>query len=113
MTEEIERLRRLREERGWTQDQLSRESGISRIKISRIETGERRMTATDAAFLSEALGVRTDDLIGRRRTTMRFRLASGAVEAGVDPVDRVARWFDEFVDDALYLERQAIRYGVD
>ena len=63
MSEEIERLKSLREERGWTQDQLSSRSGISRIKISRIETGDRRMTATDAAFLAEALGVRADDLI--------------------------------------------------
>ena len=45
---------------------------------------------------------------------MRFRLAPGVT--GTDdasPVARVARWFDEFVDDALYLERQATRYGVD
>ena len=39
-------VRRLRTERGWTQEELSRYSGVSRPTIARLETGETVRTKT-------------------------------------------------------------------
>lgn len=109
MTYEGERLKSVRTEADMTQEKLSEVSGIARSKIAKIEVGDRRMSATDAAFLAEALGLRANDLIERPRETVRWRAAGRDGDASVD---RVGSWFSEFVDDALYLERRAARYGL-
>lgn len=58
-------LRRLRLERGLSQEALADLSGVSRATIRRLETSETaRPQATTARFLAEALGVRPDELMG-------------------------------------------------
>ena len=51
-------VRRLRTERGWTQEELSRYSGVSRPTIARLETGEVVTTKTLQA-LCRALDAQT------------------------------------------------------
>lgn len=110
MTFEGDRLRAMRNEQKITQQELADRSGVDREKIAKIETGDRRMSATDAAYLSRGLGLRTDDLIARPRATIRWRSAA----PGQDPAtDAVAEWFERFVEDALFLERRAQRYGIE
>ncbi|MDH6189659.1 helix-turn-helix domain-containing protein [Streptomyces albidoflavus] len=59
-----ERLRRLREERGWNQEALSERMGYSASHISGVETGARPATAKFAASADKALG--TGDALTRQ-----------------------------------------------
>lgn len=49
-------LRRLRDEKGWTQDDLARRTGCSGTHISAVETGRRPPTRRFAAHADKALG---------------------------------------------------------
>lgn len=72
-------LRALREQRGWTQSVLSRESGVSQATIRAIEANypnvRRRSRATLIA-LSRALGLPNDYLIGYQASPPREALLS-------------------------------------
>jgi transcriptional regulator with XRE-family HTH domain len=109
MGDEGMRLREVRKSRGLTQQGLADQSGIDREKIAKIETGGRRMSATDAAYLSQALGVRMDDLVGRPRSGARFRLSDPTKES---QAQAVADWFEDYVRDVFFLERSAKRNGL-
>lgn len=118
MSFEGERLKALRGDQGLTQQALADRSGIDREKIAKIEIGTRRMSATDAAYLAQGLGVRADDLVARPRQVVHWRAiepgsAPASVAAASPSIARVGAWFEDFVDDALYLERRAQRYGLE
>ncbi len=51
------RLRNLRERRFWSQQELARRSGVSRITVTRIETGAVVPTLMTVRRLAEAMGV--------------------------------------------------------
>ncbi len=55
-------IRRLREERGWSQQDLAARSGLSRTGISAIEAGRLVPSTAAALALAEALGGRVEDL---------------------------------------------------
>lgn len=59
-----QRLRMLRDERGWTQDELAERMGCSGTHISAVETGRRRPTPRFAASADKALG--TGDQLERQ-----------------------------------------------
>ena len=56
------RLRYLREQRHWTQEQLSFESGINKNYISDIENGRRNPTLEIMEKLANSLGVTLSEL---------------------------------------------------
>jgi len=56
------RVRIARAERGWSQDDLARRSGVTRQTISSIETGQYVPSALLAFVLAEQLGRPVDDL---------------------------------------------------
>jgi len=59
-----ERLRRLREGRGWTQAELAdRVRFANQSIISKIESGDRKVTIDEAFALAEALGIEPAALI--------------------------------------------------
>lgn len=62
------RLRFLRNRRGWTQDELSARSGVSKSSISSFESGIHEMRIGTAKNLSQALGCDIDDLYVWRRS---------------------------------------------
>lgn len=102
-------LRALRDAKGWTQQDLSDASGIDRDKIAKIETGARRVSGTDALYLADALGVATDELLGRITSVTRYRREA----SGSDTEDeRLAAWFDDYIEDSLFLERSCRRHDV-
>jgi len=52
-----------RQAQGMTQEQLSEASGVHRVTIARIETGEVSPKAETLKRLADALGVLVDDLM--------------------------------------------------
>lgn len=58
------RLKELRRVRGWTQQDLSRSSGLTRSYISRLEMGDIALPSSEKLrSLSQALGTAPDDLL--------------------------------------------------
>src|SRR5689334_6179246 len=58
------RIRELRQVLGWTQQDLSRESGLSRSYISRLEMGDIALPSSERLkALSGALGASPDELL--------------------------------------------------
>lgn len=113
MSVEGDRLKARRESRGWTQEQLAERSGVTRDKVAKIETGVRRMTATDAAYLAQAMGMRAHDLVARPRHEVRFRESGQLSTQAREEVAEVGAWFAGFVQNALHLEDRAKRYGLE
>ena len=59
------RLKHLREQRGWTQQELADKAGVPRMTIWRIERSEHHYTRMDVAVkLARVLGVSLDLLCG-------------------------------------------------
>lgn len=56
-------VKKLREAKGWSQEQLAEKAGISRVAISLIETGKTREVLTGTVkALARALEVSVDEL---------------------------------------------------
>lgn len=64
-----QRLRGLRDERGWTQDELGRRMGCTGTHVSAVETGRRPPTKRFAASADRALG--TGDRLARQSRSVR------------------------------------------
>ena len=58
------RVRMQRIARGWTQENLAREIGVSTSFIGHIERGSRKASIDTLVLLANALEVSTDDLLG-------------------------------------------------
>ena len=56
-------VRRIRKDRGWSQEELAFESGLHRTYISGIERGARNPTILILARLAETLQVTVDQLV--------------------------------------------------
>ncbi len=56
-------LRRLREQKGWSQEQFAFEASIRRTYVSDIERGARNPTITVVEKLARPLGVTTSELL--------------------------------------------------
>lgn len=105
-----ERLRTLRDARGLTQQELADRAGMDRSAVARIEIGDRRMTGTEVIYLADSLDAQPIDLTGPT-TTRSFYRGSGDLEA---PEARaMSTWLEEYVEDALFLDRTAARYGLE
>jgi transcriptional regulator with XRE-family HTH domain len=59
----IARLAEVRQAHGFTQEQLAEATGVHRVTIARIETGEVSPKVETLKRLADALGVLVDDLI--------------------------------------------------
>lgn len=102
-------LREARKAAGLTQQALADRSGIERDKIAKIETDVRRLTGTEAIYLADAIGISADQLLGRREPTIQYR----AADEHSAQVREIADWFRRFVEDALFLDRTADKYGLE
>jgi transcriptional regulator with XRE-family HTH domain len=62
-----ERVRALRRERGWSQEELARRTGRHWTYIGGVERGERNPTLEVVADIAKAFGVSIGDLFPRGR----------------------------------------------
>lgn len=74
----------LREQRGWAQKDLARESGISRVMVGKYERGEAVPSIEAAKKIARAFGVTLDYLAGEassaafdRKTVLRLQEIEG------------------------------------
>ena len=59
------RVRKLRHENGWSQEELADQSGLHRTYISAVERGVRNPTLTVIERLADALGISMSKLMGK------------------------------------------------
>ena len=59
-------LKRLRTEKGWSQEELADQAGLHRTYVSGVERGVRNPTIVIVAALAKALGVAPAELLAGR-----------------------------------------------
>ncbi len=64
-----ERIQKLRQEHGYSQEELAAHLGVSRQAIGQIEKGERSIDALELASLAKALAVSVDWIVQEEKTT--------------------------------------------
>ena len=113
------RLRKLREERGFSQHSLAEESGVGRSTIAALEAGERGAQPNTVHALARALGVSVPDLYGTHITTLprqeratqtahRYaRLRQNLRDAfpGIENEAELERMAEQFVVELGWLQR--------
>ena len=57
------RVRALRRERGWSQEQLAHAAGLDRTYVGSVERGERNIALDNIWLLADTLGVKPADLL--------------------------------------------------
>jgi len=57
------RIARLRKKSGFTQDQFAEATGLNRVHLYRLETGQQSMTLRTLKILADALGVRITQIL--------------------------------------------------
>ena len=57
-----ERVRRLRQKKGWTQDEFADISGFHRAYVGTVERGETNVTLKNVQILAKALDIKMADL---------------------------------------------------
>ena len=112
----MNRVRLLRKQRGWSQDELSRASGVDRSTISQIENSVRDPKPATLRRLARTLGVNIGDLFDEEPDQYRLfdereinRLARTASFVGGEESDNArepARSFETARDFAQFLLEQ-------
>lgn len=101
-------VRRSREDRGWTQQDLAERTGLHKLQVHRIETGERKKLSTaEIGALCRTLELSVDELLGVERTRPVVSIAaarllnkdlpvehSKATSRAAELLDLSARWVD-------------------
>ena len=64
-----QRIRKVRKARGFSQEELAEKVGISTTHMSHIETGNTKLSLPVLVDITNALDVRTDDLLDRSQYT--------------------------------------------
>jgi transcriptional regulator with XRE-family HTH domain len=58
-----QRIRILREKRGWSQEAFADECGLHRTYVGSVERGERNLTLSSLETLAHTLGVKMADIL--------------------------------------------------
>lgn len=83
------RLKAMRVERGWTQDEVASRAGLSKSYLSRLEEGDRQPSIAALLSISAAFGVSMSAIFGGGTETPREEHGGcGIVRSGEEP-DRV------------------------
>jgi transcriptional regulator with XRE-family HTH domain len=95
-----QRVRALRQERGLTQDDLAGRLELGKSAVSRIESGERGLAASELAVLAGLLGISADWLLFGEEAEEVLLRAEGDAAAAVEFARGVAQDM-EFVQALL------------
>src|SRR5436190_8377542 len=90
-----EELRRLREGEGWSQSDVAGILGIDQAGVSRIEAGQRALTAKELLLLTDAYGVSTDSMLCKEDQLVMLR----AGDSDPEGVKRSLHEFRECIED--------------
>lgn len=82
------RLKSMRTERGWTQDDVASRAGLSKSYLSRIEEGDRQPSVAALLSISTAFGISINALFGGESEPSHSTRSCGIVRAG-DEADRL------------------------
>ncbi len=94
-----EQIRARRRALAMTQQQLAGLSGIERYNIGKIETGARDVSATEMAFLADALDVAPSALLPETSDNVMFRQRQPDSDAASEAI----AWFEQYVADSARL----------
>lgn len=95
----VETIARLREERGVSQAELGELLGIDQSSVSKLESGERGLTAAELATIAEFFETSVEDLIRADDAEAVVLRNDGDGEEIKDVICSL----DSFIDDYLYL----------
>lgn len=93
-------LRRLRESQDWNQSKVAEILGIDQTGVSRIETGQRALTAKELMLLTEAYEISGDSILCKEDQLVMLR----AGDSDSDGVKRSLHEFRECIEDYLGVE---------
>jgi transcriptional regulator with XRE-family HTH domain len=96
------RVRELREERGLSQKALAQAAGFDASTMSRIESGERGLSAGDVVALARALGADVGALLRVDEPAVAFRANCSAGE-----IEESLKEFREVIADLFAVEALA------
>ena len=96
------RIKSLREKRGFSQEQLATELGLSRPVITKIEGGKKAITSLELRQVADVLGVTTDELTGpvdeEETLVVRFRTRHNNDDPVlIESVEKIDQIFKEIV----------------
>ena len=110
----IERLRRAREDRGFSQEETASRLGVSRTTLVAIEAGERRLRAEElldlATISEEPLDALLREEPGSRQLAAQFRTAAGKLpehaelRAATAELQRLSGWESVFAKKTVVTE---------
>jgi transcriptional regulator with XRE-family HTH domain len=72
----LEELKRLREEKGWSQTKLAQESGVDRATINQAEGGRRSPTISTLELLATALGAEVADFFPKVQAPLPLEVSA-------------------------------------
>lgn len=103
------RIRELRSEHGWTQEQFAEFCGVHRTYMGHVERGEKNVSLSTVLRVANALGVRVAELFGRgsalpEQTPALTKPGASGVPLGRLDVNRIL--------DELQSQRKALRQVV-
>ena len=109
----MEELKRLREEKGWSQTRLAQESGVDRATINQVEGGRRSPTIATLELLASALGAEVADFFPKAQAPLPLEVPRG--EAGqaqtstqtIEAWERTLAYVMEPADEEALKEQQA------
>jgi transcriptional regulator with XRE-family HTH domain len=106
-------IRRLREEKGWSQAKLAAAADMGVSGVSQIETGSRNPSAVTLAKLADALDVEVADLFPKGQSPLPFE----SEERRQASMENIAALIDSMDDEQLvrfreFLKEQRIGLGL-
>ncbi len=102
-SEEIgQQVRELRKQAGLSQENLATELGVDQAAISRIETGERAVSARLLMLMAERFGVEASQILKREDSLALLRAGDAEPEAVRASMDEFRSCIEDFIGvDAL------------
>ena len=106
----MEELKRLREEKGWSQTRLAQESGVDRATINQVEGGRRSPTIATLELLASALGAEVADFFPKAQAPLPLDAPTGGERTPQEFERTLAYVMEPVVAEALKEEQAANRF---